>query len=68
MVVEILNAREDFELLLFNSAGKMLHTQQVKAGDQLLKLELDLHSYPAGLYLINLRVGDQYLSKRLLKQ
>lgn len=58
----------EVQLMITDITGKVLEVQaqDIQLGTQ--QVELDVASYPAGMYLLNLQSGDQIIGKRFIKQ
>ncbi len=57
----------DVLVSLYNATGQELQQQQLRGVRQEL-LELDLSTYGAGLYVVCLKVGNQIITKKIIKQ
>lgn len=62
-----LNEKQTVQVELLNATGQRLQTQVYQAVAQ-QKLAMNIENYPSGLYFIKLTVGDQTLSKKVLKR
>lgn len=62
-----LPALTDVTIKLYNATGQQLQQIQQK-GVEKEALEIDLSAYGAGLYLVALQVGEQVVTKKVVKQ
>ncbi len=60
------HAGEDLKVDVFSIDGKQL--QQYHFGNSQLSMKLDLHAYPAGVYLVRLTEGRASISQRIILQ
>ncbi|MFK7798049.1 MAG: T9SS type A sorting domain-containing protein [Aureispira sp.] len=58
---------KEVTVLLYNATGQTLQHQTLSRVNQ-ASLELDLSTYGAGLYLVALQVGEQIITKKVIKQ
>jgi hypothetical protein len=65
----VLNQEEDFSLVVYDASGRMIHREESRilpAAEH--HLELPAHSWEAGIYLVQVKIGQTYLSKELVVQ
>jgi hypothetical protein len=58
---------KEVTVLLYNATGQVLQQKSQTVVNQ-ASLELDLAAYGAGLYLVALQVGEQVVTKKIIKQ
>lgn len=58
---------KEVTVLLYNATGQVLQQRTQSVANQ-AALELDLSTYGAGFYLVALQVGEQVITKKVIKQ
>lgn len=63
-----LNKPQDLRLELVNAAGQTIWKEDRPAANGSLRIPLDLTSYSKGAYLLRVHVGDQVITRRIVRR
>lgn len=65
LALELASGR-DLEIRVLNLLGQVLHTEQAKASAGRWTYEMDLHGLAEGVYMLEVRTGDQRAVRKLI--
>ena len=64
--MNISGVQNDLKLVLFDINGRVVHTESVNSSNQSMNRQLDLSSFPKGIYLVHLSDSEQSLVSKIL--